>query len=83
MKNNKINEEWYCVDCYSNHHCINCPYMDELEFHHNFLLGIIDIEDEISSNKNINKWNITICGCWKTKSPEYPMCRECYWKSKL
>ena len=83
MKNNKIDKEWYCIDCYSDHHCINCPYMDELIYYNNYLLDIIDNKNNSFWNQKKNKWSVAICGCWNTKSLDYPICRECYYKSKL
>ena len=77
MIENKLDNEWYCIGCQADHHCINCPYIDELEYYHEWLLKTLDkkeIKNEIKQR---------ICGCSQPILWDYPMCRECHWKSKM
>lgn len=73
----KINNEWYCDDCITNHNCTNCKAM--IKFIKTETRQKVDIIIG-ESEENINKTNIPACwDCWEkmleNKSKKWPA----YW----
>ena len=77
----KLDDEWFCIDCRANHHCINCPVMDELLRYKSELLEVVEGNiDDKTEKKGV------YCGCWtimkKSNFDTWPAywCPKCKWR---
>lgn len=80
---NNINSYWICPWCDNETlnletQICNCWYNVE---HKTFKIKK-DVKKTVENNLKPKIWE-RFCGCWEKIIWDYPMCRNCYWKSRI